>query len=117
MILDFHSHTFPDAISKKIVAQLASSSRSRYYTDASRPALFASMKEAGIDYALNLPVFTRPDQVVKINRDLLKDQEAMLEAYEQAGLHTVLVGSAEVPGRIAGAIRGGFEKAWVFKAE
>ena len=45
------------------------------------------------------------------------DQEAMLEAYEQAGLHTVLVGSAEVPGRIAGAIRGGFEKAWVFEAE
>ena len=44
-------------------------------------------------------------------------QEAMLEAYEQAGLHTVLVGSAEVPGRIAGAIRGGFEKAWVFEAE
>ena len=34
-----------------------------------------------------------------------------------AGLTTVLVGSAEVPGRIAGAIRGGFEKAWVFEAE
>lgn len=45
------------------------------------------------------------------------DQEAMLEAYEQLGLNTVLVGSAEVPGRIAGAIRGGFEKAWVFEAE
>ena len=45
------------------------------------------------------------------------DQQAMLDAYEQAGLNAVLVGSAEVPGRIAGAIRGGFEKAWVCDAE
>ena len=45
------------------------------------------------------------------------DQQAMLDSYEQAGLNAVLVGSAEVPGRIAGAIRGGFEKAWVFDAE
>ena len=37
--------------------------------------------------------------------------------FEAAGLPTVLVGSAETPGRIAGAIRGGFEKAWVFDAE
>lgn len=45
------------------------------------------------------------------------NQSAMLEAYEQAGLRTVLVGSAAVPGRIAGAVRGGFEQAWVFDAE
>lgn len=46
-----------------------------------------------------------------------RNQEDMAEAFEKAGLPTVLVGSAEVPGRIAGAIRGGFEKAWVFEAE
>ena len=45
------------------------------------------------------------------------DQQAMLADYETAGLNAVLVGSAELPGRIAGAIRGGFEKAWVFDAE
>lgn len=97
MILDFHSHTFPDAISKKIVAQLASSARSRYYTDASRPALFASMKEAGIDYALNLPVFTRPDQVVKINRDLIEDHPAMLEQHylTLGGMHPDFEGYRE----------------------
>ena len=41
-------------------------------------------------------------------------QEAMGEAFVSAGLNAVLVGSAETPGRIAGAIRDGFEKAWVF---
>ena len=45
------------------------------------------------------------------------NQEAMAEQFEAAGLTTVLVGSAETPGRIAGATRDGFEKAWVFLAE
>lgn len=45
------------------------------------------------------------------------DQQAMLERFQAAGLNTVLVGSAEMPGRIAGAVRGGFEKAWVFETE
>ena len=46
-----------------------------------------------------------------------RDQQAMLAEYEAAGLNAVLVGSADAPGRIAGAIRGGFEKAWVFETE
>ena len=46
-----------------------------------------------------------------------KSQEALAEQFEAAGLPTFLVGSAETPGRIAGAVRSGFEKAWVFQAE
>ena len=38
-------------------------------------------------------------------------------AYRAAGLNAILVGSAEMPGRIAGATRDGFEKAWGFEAE
>ena len=46
-----------------------------------------------------------------------RNQASLAAEFEAAGLPTVLVGSAETPGRIAGAIRGGFEKAWVFDAE
>lgn len=46
-----------------------------------------------------------------------RNQEPLAEEFERAGLTVYLVGSAETPGRIAGAIRGGFEKAWVFDAE
>ena len=42
-------------------------------------------------------------------------QEPMEEAFRAVGLNAVLVGSAGTPGRIAGAIRDGFEKAWVFE--
>lgn len=45
------------------------------------------------------------------------NQEALAEQFEAVGLPTFLVGSAETPGRIAGAVRSGFEKAWVFQAE
>lgn len=41
-------------------------------------------------------------------------QEAMEASYRAAGLNAILVGSAETPGRIAGATRDGFEKAWAF---
>ena len=44
-------------------------------------------------------------------------QEAMEASYRAAGLNAILVGSAEMPGRIAGATRDGFEKAWGFEAE
>ena len=43
-----------------------------------------------------------------------------ITAYTQVAAYTinaVLVGSADAPGRIAGAIRDGFEKAWVFETE
>ena len=44
-------------------------------------------------------------------------QETMEASYRAAGLNAILVGSAEMPGRIAGATRDGFEKAWGFEAE
>ena len=44
-------------------------------------------------------------------------QEAMEASYRAAGLNAILVGSAEMPGRIAGTTRDGFEKAWGFEAE
>ena len=46
-----------------------------------------------------------------------RNQAPLAAEFEAAGLPTVLVGSAETPGRIAGAVRGGFEKAWTFAAE
>ena len=47
----------------------------------------------------------------------IHNQEVLAEQFEAVGLPTFLVGSAETPGRIAGAIRSGFEKARVFQAE
>lgn len=79
MTIDFHTHTFPDAISKKVLAKLSGLSHTKYFTDGSVSGLAASMKEAGIDYSVNLPVMTSADQVEKVNSTLIAQKEALQE--------------------------------------
>ena len=67
MIIDIHTHTFPDKIAKNAVDKLQSASHTAPFTDGTNGALKASMKRAGIDYSIILPVATNPGQVVKIN--------------------------------------------------
>jgi len=37
------------------------------------------MKEADIDYSVNLPVMTKPSQVEKVNSSLIQQQEYLLD--------------------------------------
>lgn len=67
MIIDFHTHAFPDAIAAKTVSLLAKESHIKPQTDGSETGLSESMKEAGADLSVILPVATKPSQVEKIN--------------------------------------------------
>ena len=79
MIIDFHTHTFPDKSSEKIVNHLAHTGCIPPHTDGSVIGLFSSMKEADIDYSVNLPVMTKPSQVEKVNSSLIQQQEHLLD--------------------------------------
>lgn len=68
MIIDFHTHTFPEELAVRAIGKLAASSRARNYLDGTASALRASMEEAGVDYSVLLPVVTRPAQQKDINR-------------------------------------------------
>ncbi len=72
MIIDFHTHTFPENLAGRAIAKLAASSRARNYLDGTADALRSSMKEAGIDYSVLLPVVTRPGQQEDINRSAIE---------------------------------------------
>ena len=67
MVIDFHTHIFPDKIAGNVIGKLQLLSRSCPYTDATASGLQASMQEAGIDYSITLPVMTNPGQVEKLN--------------------------------------------------
>lgn len=67
MIVDFHTHTFPDAIAEKAVAKLSALSRSRAFTGGTAGALKESMEKAGIGRAVILPVATNPEKIEKMN--------------------------------------------------
>lgn len=79
MIIDFHTHTFPAAISGKVLAKLSRLSHTKYFTDGSADGLAASMKKAFVDYSVNLPVMTSAEQVEKVNSSLIEGRENLLQ--------------------------------------
>lgn len=62
MIIDFHTHIFPDKIAGAAVSKLESSAGVKAYTDGTLEGLLTSMKKAGIDCSVILPVVTSPKQ-------------------------------------------------------
>ncbi|MGN0318034.1 MAG: amidohydrolase family protein [Lachnospira sp.] len=67
MIVDFHTHTFPDELADRAVGKLAQSSGMSNYLDGRKDSLINSMKDAGIDYSVILPVVTKPEQCSTVN--------------------------------------------------
>ena len=47
MIIDFHTHTFPEELAARAVSKLAKGARSLNYLDGTARDLKRSMKEAG----------------------------------------------------------------------
>lgn len=66
-IVDFHTHTFPDAIAAKTLEKMSAASGLRYHTAGTEAALVSSMREAGIAYSVVLPVVTNPAKTAHIN--------------------------------------------------
>lgn len=73
MIIDFHTHIFPDKIAVATVEKLKTylceaGEECAAYTDGTLSCLLSSMKKAGIDKSVILPVVTNPKQFESINR-------------------------------------------------
>ncbi len=67
MIIDIHTHTFPDRLAPKAILKLSQTSHTKPFTDGTNDGLIQSMKEAGIDFSVLMPVATTPNQVIIIN--------------------------------------------------
>lgn len=68
MIIDFHTHIFPDKIAGATIEKLSKASDSKAYTDGTKDGLQKSMEESGVDISVVLPVATKPQQFLSINR-------------------------------------------------
>jgi len=68
MIIDFHTHAFPDAIAEKTISFLADKARLEPYGNGTVDSLRKSSAEAGIDYSVVLPIATRSGQEDTINK-------------------------------------------------
>lgn len=67
MIIDFHTHTYPEKIADKVLKDLMSKSGTQTFSDGTLAGLKASMEKAGVDISVILPVVTAPKQTEKIN--------------------------------------------------
>lgn len=67
MVIDFHTHCFPDTLAKKAVSKLEECCSIKAVHDGTAGGLKSYMKACGVDRAVVLPVATKPSQVKTIN--------------------------------------------------
>jgi len=72
MIIDFHTHTFPDSIAEKTIAHMEIIAKSKAFTNGTLSELKQSMKDNNINYSVLLPVVTKPSQFDTINSNAAK---------------------------------------------
>lgn len=89
MIIDFHTHIFPDKIASRTLEVLSEAGGIPFYTDGTASGLASSMQSADITLSVNLPVMTSPQQVHKVNDSLLafRDSHRKLGILSFAGMH------------------------------
>lgn len=67
MIIDFHTHVFPDAIAQRALDSLYQNCKIVPSADGTVSGLLQSMEQAGISLSVVLPVVTKPSQFYSIN--------------------------------------------------
>lgn len=68
MIIDFHTHVFPDKIAAKTIDALKAKSNNQPYSNGSVDGLLSEMERASIDVAISHPVMTSPTQFDSVTR-------------------------------------------------
>ena len=91
MIIDFHTHVFPDKIAKSTIDALAKNSNGTPYTDGTVYGLIDSMKKGGIDLSITFPVLTKPTQFEKVTQFVIDINERFSNSSPKilsfAGIH------------------------------
>ncbi len=75
MLIDFHTHIFPDKIASATIDALAKRSNGTPWTDGTVEGLVKVMERANVDICVTLPVLTKPTQFESVTRFILDVNE------------------------------------------
>ena len=75
MIIDIHTHCFPDNLAPRAISTLANKANIQPYTDGTINGLKKSMKTAGINISFIQPIATKPEQTTGINKWAIESQD------------------------------------------
>lgn len=90
MIIDFHTHIFPDKIAGATISALSSSANIPPHSDGTKNGLLKSMAEGGIDISVNLPVLTKAsqfDSIFKFGNALNSEKQTQGGLISFCGFH------------------------------
>ena len=91
MIIDFHTHVFPDVIAEKTIKILEQNSNGKAYTDGTVNGLILAMERGNADISVCLPVLTKPSQFDSVARFALSINEKYSSSNKRlisfAGIH------------------------------
>lgn len=75
MIIDFHTHVFPDKIAERTIKILEENSNGKAFTDGTLKGLVSAMERADADVSVCLPVLTKPSQFESVARFAMEINE------------------------------------------
>ena len=91
MIVDFHTHVFPDKIAERTIKILEENSNGKAYTDGTVDGLVSAMERGNADISVCLPVLTKPSQFDSVVRFAVELNEKYSEKEKRlisfAGMH------------------------------
>ena len=91
MVIDFHTHIFPEKIAKSTIDALQKRSNGVGYTDGTDAGLLLNMENAGVDIAVSLPVLTKPTQFESVTNFAISINEKYKNSSRRiisfAGMH------------------------------
>ncbi|MFV0401256.1 MAG: amidohydrolase family protein [Oscillospiraceae bacterium] len=90
MILDFHTHVFPDALARKAMITMGERTLIPFYTDGSVEQLRASMEASGVTHSVICNIAVKPGQtesVLRFAKGLLADAGQSPHLIPLASIH------------------------------
>ncbi len=72
MVIDFHTHIFPERIANKAISELEIKGSMKASFDGTYLGLLKDMQRNGIDYSITLPVITNPKNTISINNESIR---------------------------------------------
>lgn len=109
MIIDSHTHIFPDKIAQKTIDILSQKGGVNAFSDGTVDGLLSRMEAAGVDVSVTLPVVTNPAQFDSVNRfaeginQAFANQKRRLLSF--AGIHP---DCEDIDGKMAFIAKSGF---------
>lgn len=95
MIIDFHTHVYPDALAERIMAALSNAPGVEGKTDGTLKGLRNSMRRSGVDKSIVLPVNTRKGQFDTVTGFAKQINETYDDVISFGGIHPDDDGIAE----------------------